>query len=521
MMGRTASSESLATGPRSDLDPAPDETGESEARTGRGSLCLHDVAKRWGEVSILEGLDLEVAPGTSAWVGGHNGAGKTTLLRIVAGLLQADSGTVTFDGLSPSADRRRYQSRIGFLSAGDRGIYARLSVRQNLDLWTRLSFVPRRECRSVVQRALQRFALEQLGDARADRLSLGQRQRLRLAGAFLHSPGLVLLDEPANSLDDEGLELLSAALADLNAGGGICIWCAPNRPSADEVTAGYQLVDRRLEGEPVRESFGAYAGAAAAVVKRDFLLMTSYRFRFVTQLLSAFFGLTLFYYISRLVHVGEGITPDDYYAFAVTGLMTLQVINSTLSTPSITLRQELVAGTFERFAISPFGAVGGIVSMMIFPLLYTLVIVFLMLVFAGLVFGLALQWATVPLSIPLGALAALSFAPIGVLIIAAVMLAKQASAGTNWVVAGVSLVGGLYFPVALLPSWIQWMSEVQPFTPAVDLMRYVLLGMDLSSSAWLDLTKLVLFVLVLLPISLLALARAVRISTRRGTIIEY
>jgi ABC-2 type transport system permease protein len=271
----------------------------------------------------------------------------------------------------------------------------------------------------------------------------------------------------------------------------------------------------------VREALGSYTGAAAAVVKRDFLLMTSYRFRFVTQLLSAFFGLTLFYYISRLVHVGEGISPDDYYAFAVTGLMTLQVINSTLTTPSMTLRQELVAGTFERFAISPFGAVGGIVSMMIFPLLYTLVIVFAMLVFAGLVFGLALQWSTVPLSIPLGALAALSFAPIGVLIIAAVMLAKQASAATNWVVAGISLVGGLYFPVALLPGWIQWMSEVQPFTPAVDLMRYVLLGMDLGSPAWLDLTKLLLFVVVLLPVSLLALARAVRISTRRGTIIEY
>jgi ABC-2 type transport system permease protein len=271
----------------------------------------------------------------------------------------------------------------------------------------------------------------------------------------------------------------------------------------------------------MREALALYSSAAGAVVKRDFLLMTSYRFRFVTQLLSAFFGLTLFYYISRLVHVGEGISPDDYFAFAVTGLMTLQVINSTLTTPSMTLRQELVAGTFERFAISPFGPVGGIVSMMLFPLFYTLVIVFFMLVFAGLVFGLALQWATVPLSVPLGALAALSFAPFGVLVIAAMMLAKQASSGTTWVVAGISLVGGLYFPVTLLPDWIQWMSDVQPFTPAVELMRYVLLGMDLTNPAWLDLTKLVLFVVVLLPISLLTLGRAVRTSTRRGTIIEY
>lgn len=271
----------------------------------------------------------------------------------------------------------------------------------------------------------------------------------------------------------------------------------------------------------MRETFTAYSGAAAAIVRRDFLLMTSYRFRFFTQLLTAFFSLTLFYYISRLVDLGNGISSDEYFAFAVTGLMTLQVINSTLLTPSMTLRQELVAGTFEKVTLSPFGAVAGIVSMMLFPLLYTLVIVILMLAFAGLVFGLALEWSTAALSIPIGLLAALAFAPFGVLMISGVLVAKQAMSGSNWVVAAISLVGGLYFPVALLPSWIQWMSDVQPFTPAVDLMRSVLLGLPMPDPAWLDLTKLILFAVVFMPISLWALNKAVRVSTRRGTIIEY
>lgn len=265
----------------------------------------------------------------------------------------------------------------------------------------------------------------------------------------------------------------------------------------------------------------AYLAAAFAVVRRDYLLMMSYRFRFVTQTVSAFFGLVLFYYISRLVDVGGSISTDDYYAFAVTGLMTLQVITSTLATPSLTLRQELVAGTFERFAISPFGPAAGIVSMMLFPFVYTLAIVVLMLAFAAIVFGLALQWSTAALSIPLGALSALAFAPFGILIIAGVLLAKQASVGTNWVIAGVSLIGGLYFPVALLPDWIQWASSVQPFTPAVDLMRNVLLGLPMPEPAWLAVLKLVLFAVVLLPVSIWALNRAVTIGTRRGTIIEY
>ncbi|HSR95407.1 MAG TPA: ABC transporter permease [Solirubrobacterales bacterium] len=271
----------------------------------------------------------------------------------------------------------------------------------------------------------------------------------------------------------------------------------------------------------MKETVSAYTGAAAAIVRRDFLLMTSYRFRFFTQLLTAFFSLTLFYYISRLVNVGGGVSSDEYYAFAVTGLMTLQVINSTLSTPSITLRQELVAGTFEKVALSPFGSVAGIISMMLFPLLYTMVVVVLMLGFAGLVFGLALQWSTAALSIPAGFLGALAFMPFGVLMIAGVLVAKQAMSGTNWVVAGISLVGGLYFPVALLPSWIQWASKVQPFTPAVNLMREVLLGLPMPEPAWLAVTKLFLFAAIFLPISLWALNKAVRISTRRGTMIEY
>lgn len=271
----------------------------------------------------------------------------------------------------------------------------------------------------------------------------------------------------------------------------------------------------------MNERLASHLAAAGAIVKRDFLLMASYRFRFVSQAVSAFFGLTLFYYISRLVDIGGSLSTTDYYAFAVTGLMTLQMINSTLTVPSMTLRQELVAGTFERVAVSPFGAVSGVVSMMLFPFLYTLVIVVLMLAFAAIVFGLALQWSTAALSIPVGGLAALAFAPFGVLVVAGVLLAKQASIGTNWLVAGISLVGGLYFPVALLPDWIQWTSSVQPFTPAVDLMREVLLGMPVPEPAWLAVLKLVLFATVLLPISIVALSKSVQISTRRGTIIEY
>jgi ABC-type multidrug transport system ATPase subunit len=213
----------------------------------QNGLRVLGVTKRWGKQTVLDAVHLEVEPGTTAWVGGRNGAGKTTLLRMVAGLVAADSGEIVLDGLRPDPDRRRYQRKIGFLSAGDRGLYARLSVQQNLDLWARLSFVPRGECRETIRRAIACFSLEALAEARADRLSLGQRQRVRLAIAFLHSPRLVLLDEPLNSLDDDGIAVLVTALVELTGRGGAAIWCSPGPPDVDQVTRGYVIEDARLE----------------------------------------------------------------------------------------------------------------------------------------------------------------------------------------------------------------------------------------------------------------------------------
>jgi ABC-2 type transport system ATP-binding protein len=212
----------------------------------RSGLLVRGVSKAWGRRTVLNDVTLRVPPGTSAWVGGRNGVGKTTLLRIAAGLVAADRGEVMLNGLDPHRDRRRYQRQLGFLSAGDRGLYARLTVRQNLQLWTRLALLSSSDCETAVGAAMGAFQLAELIDARADRLSLGQRQRVRLALAFLHAPNLVLLDEPANSIDDEGLALIAAAMGDLHRRGGMAIWCSPNRPQLEQIAAGYVLRDGGL-----------------------------------------------------------------------------------------------------------------------------------------------------------------------------------------------------------------------------------------------------------------------------------
>jgi ABC-2 type transport system permease protein len=261
--------------------------------------------------------------------------------------------------------------------------------------------------------------------------------------------------------------------------------------------------------------------AAFALLRRDWIIFTSYRLRFFTQLLGQLFSLTLFYYVSRLVTVEPFNSPSEYYAFAVVGLVIVSVLNSTLSTPPALVRQELVAGTFERLYLSPFGPVGSLMSMLLFPFTFAMVMAVCMLILAGIVFGLDIQWDTAALAIPLGLLGAISFMPFGVLLLAVVLVVKQAVAGTTWVIAGISLIAGLYFPVSLLPDWVEWSSKVQPFTPATDLLRHVLVDTPLREDVWVSLTKLVGFTAVLLPISVWLVHRALAVGRRRGTIIEY
>jgi ABC-type multidrug transport system ATPase subunit len=190
-------------------------------------LRLAAISKSWGPKLVLNGVDIELAPRSLTWLAGPNGAGKTTLLRIACGLLAPDSGEVSLDGLHPLKDRRAYRRRLGFLSAGDRGIYARLTVHRHLHLWARLALLPDGEIEPAIRRVVAQVGLEELLPLRADRMSMGQRQRLRLALTFLHSPDLVLLDEPLNSLDEAGTERLRGCIDDVRRRGGAVLWCSP------------------------------------------------------------------------------------------------------------------------------------------------------------------------------------------------------------------------------------------------------------------------------------------------------
>src|SRR4051794_33591240 len=177
-------------------------------------FSLSDIVKQWPGMPapVLDRVSLRLGPGDAVGVHGRNGSGKTTLLRVAAGLITPDSGEVELDGAGPERDRRAFQRRIGFVSAGNGALIARLTVDHHLAFCARLALMPPAAAREASARTVDGFALAELRGKRVDRLSSGQRQRLRLALGFLHDPAVVLLDEPETSLDAPARKLLYDAL---------------------------------------------------------------------------------------------------------------------------------------------------------------------------------------------------------------------------------------------------------------------------------------------------------------------
>jgi ABC-type multidrug transport system ATPase subunit len=168
-------------------------------------IRAHGLAKRYGGKRVLRGLELDVARGGFVLVTGPNGSGKTTLLRLVAGLAAPTAGE-----LEVAVDR----GRIGFL-AHEPLVYRELTALENLDLFGRLYRVPER--RERIGMLLERFGLWEVRRERAGSFSRGMLQRLAFCRTLLHEPELLLLDEPFNALDEDGVALLEHELDELRA----------------------------------------------------------------------------------------------------------------------------------------------------------------------------------------------------------------------------------------------------------------------------------------------------------------
>src|SRR5262245_13130673 len=209
---------------------------------------------------------------------------------------------------------------------------------------------------------------------------------------------------------------------------------------------------------------GAVRGLVAIVV-RDARVFWSYRLRPVQELVGTVFTVALFYELARLVSDRQFPSSSAYFEFAAVGLAIMPMLRFGLIRPVTALREELLAGTFERVARSPLGPTAGLMATLVFAFATGMLAGLLILVVAALFFGLEIVWPSCLLAVPLAVLTAVAIAPLATLLLAAGVLFKQVAAGSGWIIAGLALVGGVYFPTTLLPASIQWTSDIQPVTP--------------------------------------------------------
>lgn len=159
------------------------------------------LRKKEHRVHALNGINLNVAPGTLFGLLGPNGAGKTTTVKILTTLLLPTSGTVRIQGVDALADPHEVRAHIGYALGGDRGFYDRLSARDNLRFFADLYQIPARDQKSRIDELLDLVDLEARQGDRIEGYSRGMKQRLHIARSMLHDPAVLFLDEPTNGLD--------------------------------------------------------------------------------------------------------------------------------------------------------------------------------------------------------------------------------------------------------------------------------------------------------------------------------
>jgi lipooligosaccharide transport system ATP-binding protein len=182
------------------------------------AIRLRGVVKRYGPITAVDGLDLDVPEGTCVGLLGPNGAGKSTTMRLLTAQSIADEGELEVLGFRLPGESKAARAECGVAPQLD-NLDVTLTVEQNLLVFAHLYRIGRADRRDAIERALKMANLVDRRDTRVDKLSGGMRRRLLIARALVHGPRLVLLDEPTVGLDPQVRQELWALIDALRSRG--------------------------------------------------------------------------------------------------------------------------------------------------------------------------------------------------------------------------------------------------------------------------------------------------------------
>jgi len=179
--------------------------------TGELAIRLRGAVKRYGPITAVDGLDLDVPVGTCVGLLGPNGAGKSTTMRMLTAQAIPDEGELEVLGHRLPQDSKQARAHCGVVPQLD-NLDVSLTVEQNLLVFTHLYRIGRHDRQAAIERSLELANLTDRRDTRVDKLSGGMRRRLLIARALVHQPRLVLMDEPTVGLDPQVRQQLWALI---------------------------------------------------------------------------------------------------------------------------------------------------------------------------------------------------------------------------------------------------------------------------------------------------------------------
>ena len=228
------------------------------------ALSVAGLTKRYGSRTVVDGLDMELPSGVVAGFVGPNGAGKTTTMAMLLGLVRPSAGTSTVLGM-PIDRPAAYLSRVGALIETP-AFYPSLSGAENLRMFATVA----RHDRADVPALLESVGLGDRGQDRYRSYSLGMKQRLGIAAALLGDPELLILDEPANGLDPQGVREMRTLVGRLAIAGRTVLVSSHDLSELEQVCDWLVLIDtgRSLYHGPTRDLLDAQAGGLVVVPQR-------------------------------------------------------------------------------------------------------------------------------------------------------------------------------------------------------------------------------------------------------------
>ena len=170
----------------------------TEAQTP--AIEVRDLVKRFGGAPVVSGVSFDCAPGEVFGFVGPDGAGKTTIMRLLAAVMTPDEGSIVIEGVDAVADPERVRSRVSYMPQRF-GLYEDLTVDENIEFFAELFGIARRDREERAARLLAASGMTPFRKRRAGQLSGGMKQKLGLTCALIHTPKVLLLDEPTAGVD--------------------------------------------------------------------------------------------------------------------------------------------------------------------------------------------------------------------------------------------------------------------------------------------------------------------------------